>query len=302
MVDISPKEDVLRIAIAKGKISLKRETIEAIKKNRVEKGDVLTTAQIAAINAAKRCYEIIPLCHPIPITNIDINFEIREDKIVAEAKVKAYAKTGVEMEALVAVTTALLTIWDMVKSLEKEDGQYPHAKIGSVRVVEKIKLCPKKEHEAEFKGTIDFGILTVSTSRYKEKAKDPSGDFLAEFFNAKARGIVPDNREKIKKEVLKLLNSVDVLIITGGTGIAKDDVTTEACRELFDKEIEGFGELFRMLSYKEVGTASMLSRATAGIIGNKVVFCLPGSLNACKLGAKLIESEARHILALIRKN
>ncbi len=301
MIDISPKEDVLRIAIAKGEIFLKKETIEAIKNNKVSKGDVLTTAQIAAINAAKRCYEIIPLCHPIPITSVEVNFEIKDDKIIAEAKVKAYAKTGVEMEALVAVTTALLTIWDMVKSLEKEDGQYPYTKISNVRVVEKIKLCPKKEHEAEFKGTIDFGILTISTSRYKEKAEDPSGDFLAKFFNAKVRSIVPDDKEKIKKEVLKLLNDVDVLIITGGTGIAKDDVTIEACRELFEKEIEGFGELFRMLSYKEIGTASMLSRATAGIIGNKVVFCLPGSLNACKLGAKLIESEARHILALVRK-
>ncbi|AIJ05560.1 putative molybdenum cofactor biosynthesis protein [Methanocaldococcus bathoardescens] len=140
MVDISKKEDVERFCIAEGYIKLKPETIKLIKEQKIKKGNVLTTAQIAGILAVKKTYELIPMCHPIPITSVNINFEIFEDKIKAICSVKTTYKTGIEMEALTGVSIALLTIWDMVKSAEKDEyGQYKTAEIFGIRVVEKVK-------------------------------------------------------------------------------------------------------------------------------------------------------------------
>ncbi len=140
MVDISGKEDVVRYAKAEGMIRLREETVKAIKEGKTPKGDVLNTAKIAGILAVKRTPEMIPMCHPIPITSVSLNFEILKDGVKAVCEVKSVGKTGVEMEALTGVSVALLTVWDMVKSFEKdESGNYPHTRIEYIRVVEKVK-------------------------------------------------------------------------------------------------------------------------------------------------------------------
>lgn len=140
MIDVSGKPWVYREATAKGVIKLREETVRAIAEGRVEKGDVLSTAQLAAIMAAKRASELIPLCHPIPITGVDTAFKLGGDRVEVEVKVKAVASTGVEMEALAAASAALLAIWDMVKKLEKDErGQYPFTEITSIRVESKVK-------------------------------------------------------------------------------------------------------------------------------------------------------------------
>lgn len=140
MVDISGKEDSLRIAKARGEIKLKKDTIKSIKDGKIEKGDVISTAQTAAILAVKNTPNLIPLCHPIPINSVDVSFDIGEVVIVCECEVKANYSTGIEIESLVGVNVALLTIWDMVKYLEKdENGQYPTTHIAGIKVVSKQK-------------------------------------------------------------------------------------------------------------------------------------------------------------------
>jgi len=140
MVNISEKTDVPRLARAAGEIILSGETIEKIKTGNVEKGNVFATARVAAILAIKKTPEIIPMCHQIPITAIDVDFEIGEKLISVEVEVRTVGKTGVEMEALTGVSAALLTIWDMVKSVEKdESGNYPNTSIQNIRVLEKLK-------------------------------------------------------------------------------------------------------------------------------------------------------------------
>ncbi|MDD3454915.1 MAG: cyclic pyranopterin monophosphate synthase MoaC [Methanothermobacter sp.] len=140
MVDITSKPITERTATAEGEIHLKEDTIRLIKEKRIEKGNVLATAQIAAINAIKNTWNIIPLCHPLPITSTKLKFKILDDKIIVKVTVKCNGKTGVEMEALTGVSVALLTIWDMVKSIEKDEkGQYPHTRISNIKVVEKKK-------------------------------------------------------------------------------------------------------------------------------------------------------------------
>jgi len=140
MVDITKKNIVLREAETCGIIKLHKETINRIKSKKIEKGDVLETAKISALFAVKKTPEIIPYCHPIQITYSDVEFKLSEDEIFVYCKVKAEAKTGVEMEALYGCTAALLTIWDMVKAYEKDkDGQYPNTRITKIEVLKKIK-------------------------------------------------------------------------------------------------------------------------------------------------------------------
>ncbi|MEM3068537.1 MAG: cyclic pyranopterin monophosphate synthase MoaC [Nitrososphaerales archaeon] len=140
MIDVSKKPEQYREAIAYGEIKLKPETIKLIKEGRIEKGDPIQIAKLAGIQGAKFTPTIMPLCHPIPIENVDVDISIKNDRIIAKAKVIANSKTGVEMEALTATVIALLNLWDVVKKYEKDEkGQYPTTAIMNIRVAKKIK-------------------------------------------------------------------------------------------------------------------------------------------------------------------
>jgi len=140
MVDVTSKEVVYREAIAEGFIRLRRETLERIRSGSIEKGDVMLISKVAGIVAAKKVPELLPLCHPIPITHVDIDMEVVDDGIKVRASVKTTAQTGVEMEALTAVAITLLNVWDMVKKYEKDEwGQYPVTEISGIKVVRKVK-------------------------------------------------------------------------------------------------------------------------------------------------------------------
>jgi cyclic pyranopterin phosphate synthase len=140
MVDVSDKPDVVREAVAEGRIYLREETLAAIREGTVIKGNVLATARVAATLAVKDTPHIIPMCHPLALGGVETYFEEEEGCIVSKVKVRSYGKTGVEMEALTGVAAALLTVWDMVKSAEKDEhGQYPVTRIEGIRVIEKRK-------------------------------------------------------------------------------------------------------------------------------------------------------------------
>lgn len=138
--DIGSKEITSRTASASGRILLQEKTIKAIEKGEIRKGDALLTAKVAAIQAVKKAHEMIPMCHPIPITSISVDFVKKGGSFVCECEVKADYRTGVEMEALVGVAISLLTLWDMVKYLEKDEkGQYPATRIQDIQVTRKEK-------------------------------------------------------------------------------------------------------------------------------------------------------------------
>jgi len=140
MVDISPKEVILREAFAVGEIKLKPSTIRRMRGRHIEKGDAVAAAEIAAIMAAKNTPNMLPFCHSIPITTIRTSHRYGRDSLKVEAYVRSLAKTGVEMEALTAVSAYLLTIWDMTKQYEKDRrGQYPTTAIVNIRVTKKVK-------------------------------------------------------------------------------------------------------------------------------------------------------------------
>ena len=150
MVDVGEKPDTGRRAVARGEIHLTESTIDAVRADDVGKGDVLATARIGAIQAVKHTWETIPMCHQIPITNVETEFTVAADRIDLEVAVETTGKTGCEMEALEGVTTGLNTVWDMVKAAEKEvvdddtdagveASGYPGTKISAVEVVSKEK-------------------------------------------------------------------------------------------------------------------------------------------------------------------
>lgn len=140
MVDVGAKPDSDRRAAASGTIHLAPSTVAAIRDDGIGKGDVLATARVGAVQAVKHTWETIPMCHGIPITNVDTDFEVRESAVVLTVAVETTGKTGCEMEALEGVTTGLNVVWDMVKAAEKDDnGQYPDTRIDDVHVVSKEK-------------------------------------------------------------------------------------------------------------------------------------------------------------------
>ncbi len=173
-------------------------------------------------------------------------------------------------------------------------------------------VCSHLQHREKGPKEARFFVLTISTSRYDLRlrgisVKDESGDKAEELIKSHGytlvgRDLLPDDLHLIRSYVAHLLtrNDIDVIVVTGGTGIARKDVTVEAIKPLIEKEIEGFGELFRFLSYGRIGPAAMLSRAFAGIANGKLVIALPGSPDGVEAGLRLILPEVPHILYLIR--
>ena len=141
MVDVTGKAEIYREATATGSIKLNPQTIDLIKAEKIAKGEPLYTAKIAGVLAAKRTSDLIPLCHPLPLTNVEVDVKVTDEcTVAATATVKTKAQTGVEMEALTAVSMALLTVWDMTKQYEKDaNGQYPSTAIENIHVVRKFK-------------------------------------------------------------------------------------------------------------------------------------------------------------------
>lgn len=156
----------------------------------------------------------------------------------------------------------------------------------------------KSEHVQPLK--IVSAVITVSSSRTKET--DKSGESILKIFSGSGidighYAIVPDKVDLIRHELVSALDVANCIVVNGGTGLTHDDCTIEAVRPFLDKEIDGFGELFRMISYREIGSSAMLSRAVAGISQKKAIFCIPGSPGAVNLAMKeLIIPEIPHIL------
>jgi molybdenum cofactor biosynthesis protein B len=171
-----------------------------------------------------------------------------------------------------------------------------------------------KKHKREAPKKLGFAVFVCSSSRFREWQKkgtlnDPSGDLIFELLEKAGhrvilRGVLPDDGAVIREGVLKALGmeDVDAVITCGGTGVAAKDVTVEAVRPLLEKELPGFGELFRRLSYEEIGSAALMSRALAGVTKGKTVFVLPGSPQAVRLCVeRLILPEAPHIVKHTRE-
>ena len=283
MVDVTDKTATERMAKAEGKIHLQQATISLIQDNSIPKGNVLTTAKIAGIQSAKKTAEIIPMCHQLNLSFVDMEFELGRELVIIRSTVKTREATGVEMEALTAVSTAALTMYDMCKALDKT------MTIGAIKLVEKI--GGKSDLAVEYRPSV--GIITMSDSISADKSKDKSGPILVKGFadsgcKADHQKVFPDGSEELIPTIESWIkDGVELIITTGGTGLGPRDLTLQLVENKFDSKLPGIEQALHAYGRGKVKTA-MLSRLTAGVINGAIVICLPGSTGAVKDALKVL--------------
>jgi len=277
MVDVTDKVSTIRTAKAEGKIFLQPETILAIQGHTLPKGNVLTIAKVAGVQAAKKTAELIPMCHQLNLSFVDIEFIVQTENIVIKSIVKTKEATGVEMEALTAVSVTALTIYDMCKAVDKTMS------IGETNLVEKV--GGKSDHATEYRPHV--GIITISDSVSSGKNEDRSGPLLISGFSdsgcsVEHKKVLPDGSDELTPTIQNWINGgVELIITTGGTGLGPRDLTIETMEGIFDSKLPGVEQALHAYGRGKVKTA-MLSRLTAGVVSGAIVICLPGSMGAVK--------------------
>ncbi|MBT3217228.1 MAG: bifunctional molybdenum cofactor biosynthesis protein MoaC/MoaB [Candidatus Marinimicrobia bacterium] len=295
MVDVTDKMSSTRMAKAEGKISMLPETILAIQDDALPKGNVLTTAKIAGIQTAKKTAEMIPMCHQLNLSFVDIEFELEPNAIGIRSTVKTKEATGVEMEALSAASGAALTIYDMCKSVDKT------MTIGEIKLV--TKMGGKSDHATDYRPRV--GVVTLSDSISEGKCEDKSGPILANGFrnagcSVDQHIVLPDGSEDLVSTIHEWIkNGVELIITTGGTGLGPRDLTIETLDKIFNSKLPGIEQALHAYGRGKVKSA-MLSRLTAGVVDGAVVICLPGSTGAVKDAINVLIPTVFHSFHMIK--
>lgn len=290
MVDITHKITTLREATAVAVVrTSSEETINRIRENTVPKGNVFEMAKAAGLLGVKKTPELLPDCHPLPIEYTGIDYKMNGLEIEISVTVKTIYKTGVEVEAMHGASIVALTMYDMLKPIDK------NVEIGT------IKLQQKKGGKSSFKANseaLTAQIVVCSDTISKGKGEDKAGKMIAAKLkelgiNSEIK-IIPDEADEIRA-ALKNSNS-DMVIFTGGTGAGPRDMTPETIEPMLDLKLKGVEEQMRNYGQQRMPYA-MLSRSVAGIIDGKVVLALPGST---KGAAECIDAIFPHILHVFK--
>lgn len=280
MIDISPKFQTLRYARAGGEMTAGKSTIELVREKKIPKGDVLQVARAAGILAAKNTADWLVFCHTMPLDWVEVSIKLDDGLIKVEAQVKSIWKTGVEMEALTAVTAALLNIYDMLKPVD------------SSLEIKGIRLLEKKGGKSDFtpasEPSLETAVLVISDGVFEGKREDKSGLLVQEFLKNQALQVkfyevLPDEREQIQSRLESLVDreKVELVFTVGGTGIGPRDVTPEATMAVIEKNVPGIAEAIRKHGKDRLPYA-MLSREISGIRGGSLIVNLPGSPKGAK--------------------
>lgn len=276
MIDVGDKPETLRTAVARAIVKVDPATITLIKEGKSPKGDIVDAARIAATMGAKRTWDLLPYCHPIPIDCIKVDVFLKERSIEITVDIRSIWKTGVEMESLTGASIAALTVYDMLKPIDET------LFIESIRLLEK--RGGLKTFVEKFDRKFTAAVLVASDSRGEKE--DQSGKVvvkrLAEHgFEVVSYKVMPDEKDLIESELKRLCDEVkvDIVITSGGTGLGPRDVTPEATRKIIEKEVTGIAETLRAHGQKRT-PLSMLSRGIAGTRGSTVIVNLPGSVKA----------------------
>jgi cyclic pyranopterin monophosphate synthase len=275
MIDITHKPTTLREAIAEAVVTVSSAaTIEAVRAKNVPKGDVLESARVAALFGVKKTHELIPDCHPLPIEHAAVTFEMIDLQIIVQMKVRTIYRTGVEVEAMHGASVAALTIYDMLKPIDKG------ITIGTIRLLEKH--GGKSDWKDSFDTPVKAAVMVISDSVSSGKKEDKAGaGIVSRLQKLKVdiveKAVIPDERELIASQIRAwTLDGVDLILTTGGTGLSLRDRTPEAIAPLLDREVPGIMEAARAYGQERMPWA-MMSRGIAGMIGRTLVITLPGS-------------------------
>jgi len=275
MVDITHKSNTLRIATAQAIVKTSsQETIDKIVNGQIPKGNVFEMAKAAGLLGVKKTPDLLPDCHPLPIEFTGIEYEIQGLDIIISMTVKTIYKTGVEVEAMHGASVVALTMYDMLKPVDK------NVEISTIRLLNKT--GGKSSRKPVPKGLMAH-VVVCSDSISKGDNQDKSGKVIQKEMMAlglqTSYEIIPDESEEIEKIVKG--NTSDILIFTGGTGAGPRDVTPDTISPLLDIRLQGVEEQMRRYGQERMPYA-MLSRSLAGIRDNKVILALPGSAKGVK--------------------
>nr|WP_288832910.1 bifunctional molybdenum cofactor biosynthesis protein MoaC/MoaB [uncultured Flavobacterium sp.] len=297
MVDITHKISTLRSATAMAtvKVSLP-ETIEAIEKNLVPKGNVLEMAKTAGLFAVKNTHLSIPDCHPLPIEYTAVAYEIKDLTIDILFTVKTVYKTGVEVEAMHGASIVALTMYDMLKPIDK------NIEISTIKLVEK--KGGKSSYKNRFRDVLTAAVFVCSDSIFAGEKEDRSGKVIVEKLESYGvetthYEIIPDEVDFIQDRTKKYVQDNQLVIFTGGTGLSPRDVTPEALEPLLENRIPGIEEAIRNYGQDRMPYA-MLSRSVAGTIGDSLVLALPGSVNGAKESMDAVFPHVLHVFHILK--
>jgi len=298
MVEITHKNTTLRTAVAQAVVQVsKQETIDAVVNNTVPKGNVFEMAKTAGLFAVKKTSDIIPDCHPLPVEYTHVDYEIEGLTIKIFIEVKTIYRTGVEVEAMHGASVIALTMYDMLKPIDKG------IEIHNVKLVKK--KGGKSDYRDKFRTDLTAAVFVCSDTISAGQKEDRAGKAIIEKLEAASVSIeqyhvIPDEVDDIQASALKHVElGTDLIIFTGGTGLSKRDVTPEALLPLIDREIPGIGEAAR--GYGQERTPySMLSRSFGGTKDQSLILALPGSTKGASESMDALFPALLHIFRIFK--
>lgn len=320
MVDVSGKEVTARRATASGTVLLSPAAVAALRGGSVPKGDALGVARVAGIQAVKRTPDLIPLAHPVAVHAVEVDLDVVDEGVCIRAAVRTADRTGIEMEALTAVSVAALALVDMVKAVDK------HARITDVRVTAKSggrsgDWAEPEVAEASAPGSraarhapreatpslagARAVVVTCSTRAAAGVYPDRGGALLVQTLRSWGADVpdalvVPDGPSVARALASALATTPDLLVTTGGTGLTPTDGTPEATRPLLDREVPGLAEAIRARGVAKGIPTAVLSRGLTGVAGHTLVINLPGSTGGVRDALAVLAEVLPHALSQAR--
>ncbi|HEO65977.1 MAG TPA: bifunctional molybdenum cofactor biosynthesis protein MoaC/MoaB [Spirochaetes bacterium] len=302
MKDITGKQISLRTAQAMGKVLCSLETLERIKDNSIPKGNIFDLSKASGLLASKNTANLIPHCHPISIDSLDIDFELMDEEkdekgVLIKVSGKSIGRTGMEMEVLTAVSITALTIYDLLKPIDKE------IEITGIKLLEKTGGKSDKRYQP--KAGTKAAVLVCSDSTAAGKREDKSGVIIQKMLkeigvDIADYQIVPDEGDKIQKQIKSWVDKdIPFIFTSGGTGLGPRDHTVEAVKEIIERDADGITEVIR--TYGNMRTPfAMLSRAIAGSISGTLIITLPGSSNGARESLEAIIPGVFHARKMLK--
>ncbi|MFT6397435.1 MAG: molybdenum cofactor biosynthesis protein MoaC [Bradymonadia bacterium] len=299
MRNILHKYETERVAVAESFITMEPELRDIVKSRNTQKGDALEIARVAAVMGAKKTWEIIPFCHQIPITQVDVEYAFEDDGIRVTVTCGCIGTTGVEMEAMTAASICTLTLYDMLKPYDAT-CEIRHTKLLSKR-------GGKSDFALRLDTPVDVAVVTVSDLVSNGEKGDRAGDAVRSALSGnetrvRLSVVVPCESDAIREAVRACLDAgAHVVLTVGGTGVGTRDTTVDVLNEMIDRSLEGITDRMREYGLKRTPRA-MVSRSCAGLVGDSLVIALPGSTRGATESMKALFPQVLQVVVSLRKD